>query len=130
MRKSNIQQLTLAAMVAAVYFVLCYFGNIFQLTFGACIKWNFKRKRGIGFHSSADNLFICRGVDLISDQNYRCRGCRGGLDDQSDWKYNESVSDHGGIFPDSIFTYPDHVESGNTYDFHSTCCIGLYENWD
>ena len=32
MRKSNIQQLTLAAMVAAVYFVLCYFGNIFQLT--------------------------------------------------------------------------------------------------
>ena len=30
MRKSNIQQLTLAAMVAAVYFVLCYFGNIFQ----------------------------------------------------------------------------------------------------
>ncbi len=34
MRKSNIQQLTLAAMVAAVYFVLCYFGNIFQLTFG------------------------------------------------------------------------------------------------
>ena len=33
MRKSNIQQLTLAAMVAAVYFVLCYFGNIFQLTF-------------------------------------------------------------------------------------------------
>ena len=23
-----------AAMVAAVYFVLCYFGNIFQLTFG------------------------------------------------------------------------------------------------
>ena len=34
MRKSNIQRLTLAAMVAAVYFVLCYFGNIFQLTFG------------------------------------------------------------------------------------------------
>lgn len=97
----------------------------------ASIKWNFKRKRGIGFHSSADNLFICRGVDLIrGDQNYRCRGCRGGLDDQSDWKYNESVSDYGGIFPDSIFTYPDHVESGNTYDFHSTCCIGLYENWD
>ena len=32
--QSNIQQLTLAAMVAAVYFVLCYFGNIFQLTFG------------------------------------------------------------------------------------------------
>ena len=97
----------------------------------ACIKWNFKRKRGIGLHSSADNLFICRGVDLIrGDQNYRCRGCRGGLDDQSDWKYNESVSDYGGIFPDSIFTYPDHVESGNTYDFHSTCCIGLYENWD
>lgn len=26
--------------------------------------------------------------------------------------------------------YPDHVESGNTYDFHSTSCIGLYENWD
>ena len=71
-------------------------------------------------------FFICRGVDLIrGDQNYRCRGCRGGLDDQSDWKYNESVSDYGGIFPDSIFTYPDHVESGNTYDFHSTCCIGL-----
>ena len=43
MRKSNIQQLTLAAMVAAVYFVLCYFGNIFQLTFGP-IAFSSKRK--------------------------------------------------------------------------------------
>lgn len=34
MRKSTTRDLTLAAMVAAVYFVLCYFGNIFQLTFG------------------------------------------------------------------------------------------------
>lgn len=34
MRKCNTRDLTLAAMVAAVYFVLCYFGNIFQLTFG------------------------------------------------------------------------------------------------
>ena len=34
MRKSATRDLTLAAMVAALYFVLCYFGNIFQLTFG------------------------------------------------------------------------------------------------
>ena len=34
MRKCNTRDLTLAAMVAAVYFVLCYFGNIFRLTFG------------------------------------------------------------------------------------------------
>ena len=34
MRRSSTRELTLAAMVAAVYFVLCYFGNIFQLTFG------------------------------------------------------------------------------------------------
>ena len=34
MRKCNVRDLTLAAMVAALYFVLCYFGNIFQLTFG------------------------------------------------------------------------------------------------
>ena len=35
MRKFTTRDLTLAAMVAAIYFVLCYFGNIFQLTFGA-----------------------------------------------------------------------------------------------
>lgn len=34
MRKFATRDLTLAAMVAALYFVLCYFGNIFQLTFG------------------------------------------------------------------------------------------------
>ena len=34
MRKHTTRDLTLAAMVAALYFVLCYFGNIFQLTFG------------------------------------------------------------------------------------------------
>lgn len=34
MRKCNARDLTLAAMVAALYFVLCYFGSIFQLTFG------------------------------------------------------------------------------------------------
>ena len=34
MRKFTTRDLTLAAMVAAIYFVLCYFGNIFQLTFG------------------------------------------------------------------------------------------------
>ena len=34
MRKHTTRDLTLAAMVAAIYFVLCYFGNIFQLTFG------------------------------------------------------------------------------------------------
>ena len=33
-RKFTVRELTLAAVVAAVYFVLCYFGNIFQLTFG------------------------------------------------------------------------------------------------
>ena len=34
MRKFSTKDLILAAMVAAIYFVLCYFGNIFQLTFG------------------------------------------------------------------------------------------------
>ena len=34
MRNHSTRNLTLAAMVAAIYFVLCYFGNIFQLTFG------------------------------------------------------------------------------------------------
>ena len=34
MRKFTPRDLTLSAMVAALYFVLCYFGNIFQLTFG------------------------------------------------------------------------------------------------
>ena len=34
MRNSKVQKLAMAAMVAAIYFVLCYFGNIFQLTFG------------------------------------------------------------------------------------------------
>ena len=33
-RELTVRELTLAAVVAAVYFVLCYFGNIFQLTFG------------------------------------------------------------------------------------------------
>ena len=34
MRKCSAHDIALAAMVAAIYFVLCYFGNIFQLTFG------------------------------------------------------------------------------------------------
>ena len=34
MRKFNTRDLPLAAMAAAIYFVLCYFGNIFRLTFG------------------------------------------------------------------------------------------------
>ena len=34
MRKFTTRDLTLSAMVAALYFVLCYFGTIFQLTFG------------------------------------------------------------------------------------------------
>ena len=34
MRKFSARDLTLAAVVAAIYFVLCYFGNIFSLTFG------------------------------------------------------------------------------------------------
>ena len=33
-RELSVRELTLAAVVAAVYFVLCYFGNIFQFTFG------------------------------------------------------------------------------------------------
>ena len=33
-RELSVRELALAAVVAAVYFVLCYFGNIFQLTFG------------------------------------------------------------------------------------------------
>ena len=34
MKRFNTRQITMSAMVAALYFVLCYFGNIFQLTFG------------------------------------------------------------------------------------------------
>ena len=34
MRKISTRDLTLAAVVAAIYFVLCYFGDIFSLTFG------------------------------------------------------------------------------------------------
>lgn len=34
MKRFDTRQITMAAMVAALYFVLCYFGNIFQLTFG------------------------------------------------------------------------------------------------
>ena len=34
MKKLDVRQLTLSAMVAAIYFVLSYFGNIFGLTFG------------------------------------------------------------------------------------------------
>ena len=34
MRKFDVKQLTLAAMVAALYTVLSYFGNIFGLTYG------------------------------------------------------------------------------------------------
>ena len=34
MRKFTVRDLTLAAMVAALYAVMCYFGNIFGLTFG------------------------------------------------------------------------------------------------
>ena len=33
MRKISTRDLTLAAVVAAIYFVLCYFGDIFSLTF-------------------------------------------------------------------------------------------------
>ena len=35
MRKFTVRDLTLAAMVAALYAVMCYFGNIFGLTFGS-----------------------------------------------------------------------------------------------
>ena len=35
MRKSTVRDLTLAAMVAALYAVMCYFGNLFGLTFGS-----------------------------------------------------------------------------------------------
>ncbi len=34
MRKFTVRDLTLAAMVAALYAVMCYFGDIFGLTFG------------------------------------------------------------------------------------------------
>ena len=34
MRKISTRDLTLAAVVAAIYFVLCYFGDLFSLTFG------------------------------------------------------------------------------------------------
>lgn len=35
MKKLDVRQLTLSAMVAAIYFVLSYFGNIFGLTYGS-----------------------------------------------------------------------------------------------
>ncbi len=34
MRKFTVRELTLAAMVAALYAVMCYFGDVFGLTFG------------------------------------------------------------------------------------------------
>ena len=34
MRRIKTRDISLAALVAALFFVLCYFGNIFQLTFG------------------------------------------------------------------------------------------------
>lgn len=34
MKKTDVRQLVLSAMVAAIYFVLSYFGNIFGLTYG------------------------------------------------------------------------------------------------
>lgn len=34
MRRFSVRDLTLAAMIAALYAVMCYFGNIFGLTFG------------------------------------------------------------------------------------------------
>ena len=33
MKRMNVRQMTLAAMVAALYAVMCYFGNIFGLTY-------------------------------------------------------------------------------------------------
>ena len=38
MRRIKTRDISLAALVAALYFVLCYFGNIFQLTFGP-VQW-------------------------------------------------------------------------------------------
>ena len=67
--KFTVQQLTLGAMVAAIYVVLGYFGNIFSLTFGP-IQFRFAEALTVLpflFPSTVPGLFIgCLITNLLS----------------------------------------------------------------
>ena len=69
MRKFTIRDLTLAAMVAALYAVMGYFGNIFGLTFGP-IQFRFAEALTVLpflFPATVPGLFVgCVIVNLLS----------------------------------------------------------------
>lgn len=69
MRKFTVRDLTLAAMVAALYAVMGYFGNIFGLTFGP-VQFRFAEALTVLpflFPASVPGLFVgCVIVNLLS----------------------------------------------------------------
>ncbi len=69
MRKSSTKDLTLAAMVAALYAVMGYFGNVFGLTFGP-VQFRFAEALTVLpflFPSTVLGLFVgCLIVNLLS----------------------------------------------------------------
>ena len=68
MRKFSVRELTLAAMVAAMYAVMGYFGNIFGLTFGP-IQFRFAEALTVPFlfPAAVPGLFVgCLIVNLLS----------------------------------------------------------------
>ena len=69
MRRSSTRDLTLAAMVAALYAVMSYFGNIFGLTFGP-IQFRFAEALTVLpflFPSTVPGLFVgCLITNLLS----------------------------------------------------------------
>ena len=69
MSKFTVKQLTLGAMVAALYVVLSYFGNVFSLTFGP-IQFRFAEALTVLpflFPSTVPGLFIgCLVTNLLS----------------------------------------------------------------
>ena len=69
MRKFSVRDLTLAAMVAALYAVMGYFGNIFGLTFGP-VQFRFAEALTVLpflFPSTVPGLFVgCLIVNLLS----------------------------------------------------------------
>lgn len=69
MRKYSVRDLTLAAMVAALYAVMSYFGNIFGLTFGP-VQFRFSEALCVLpflFPATAPGLFVgCLITNLLS----------------------------------------------------------------
>ena len=69
MRKFKVQDLTLAAMVAALYAVMSYFGNIFGLTFGP-VQFRFAEALTVLpflFPATVPGLFVgCLVTNLLS----------------------------------------------------------------